>query len=559
MKIDDTRENPPHEPWADALADAIHAGDPPEEATATKAEELAALKEVIRFMKKKPRGFELNQALDLFGRSRCFQDQRQEHYIEIIEKDRRQTLRLDSKAFQQIFAERYHQHTREALNETTRRQMMRILHGQARLGPRLRLSVRMAEEKEGLLLDMGTECGHLAVIHTGGWEILRRGRPQFLQPPHMLTLPKPVGGQREIRYQAKGEAKSEAKTGPEGEGQTPAREPAKEAPIHMELLRELMPQLHEMDWQGVLAWLTGTLHPGLILPMLCLIGPQGSGKTTMARILRRILDPSTAETMALPTENGMLSLLQDHAIPIFDNAGRLNTAQANMLCRAVTGNAKSLTDGNETAQERLRRPLILTALELPSLAPDWLDRAWIIDLAQMENGRRIPESGLWPLFDTLHAQLLAAALDLTSATLAAWHRLTPSDLPRMADFATWGMASMAAQGQPAEQFLACIERNGARLREAELEANPMASAILEMLERAEATNDENGKTVRRWEGGMEDLLEQVPAEARPYRTAAGRKLRTMAPLLGHFGLRLEFQRNKKEGKRTIKIEHRMTE
>ncbi len=502
-----------------------------EELKADPEGDAAALASLVQSLEK-PKLSELRRALSLFSHALCFRDQRREHYIEILEKDRRRMFALDSAAFQHYYADCYFQQHQAALNVIVWRQSMRILHGRARRGPLLPLSVRFADEKEGLLLDFADDYGHLAVIEARGWYLSRRGRPQFLQPEHELPLPRPRGGRREFINPPTASAPEYRKY-----------------PNHMqeglEVLRELLPAMDELDWQMVLTWITGCLHPGLVMPMLCLIGPQGSGKTTLARILRRLIDPSTADVMALPAESEMTRILHEHALPIFDNIGRLRPEQANMLCRSVTGVARAKVRAG-TAPARLRRPMILTALEAPSAAPDWLDRALLLEMKPMDDRRREPESALWQALELVHPIILAALLDLTSETLAQTGKIKVERFPRMADYAAWGMAMSAARGLSESQFLSCLQRNRSRQAEAELESNPLAQTVMTLMEgRDEA-----------WQGNMTDFLALVPASFRPYRTSAGRRLRAITPLLAHYGLGLEFQRQKHGGQRKLCISRR---
>lgn len=504
----------------------------PEELKAEPEADAAMLASVLKGLSKTQIS-SLERALSLFPDAGYFRDQHRRQYIEIFEKDRRRMFPLDSPAFQHYYADGYFQRHQAAVKDTVLRQCMRILHGRARRGPQLPLSVRVAAANEGLLLDFADDYGHLAVIGMQGWYLTQRGRPQFQQPEHELPLPRPLGGRREL-------------LNPHAPAATPReyRRIPDKSQNGLEQLRELLPALDEQDWHMVLAWITGCLHPGLAMPLLCLTGPQGSGKTTLARMLRYLIDPSTADVMALPPEREMEHILQEHAVPIFDNIGRLRSDQANMLCRSVSGVASTKRRPG-MAQTRLRRPIILTALEIPSFAPDWLDRALLPGIKRMDDGQRVPESAFWQELEMVRPMILGALLDLTSQALAQMDKLKAERFPRMADYAAWGFAVSAARGLPESQFLNCLERNAGRQFEAELESSPLAQNILTLMEgRNEA-----------WQGSMADFTATLPASLRPYHTAAGRKLRALAPLMAHYGLNMEFQRQK-HGQRKLCISRR---
>ncbi len=98
-----------------------------------------------------------------------------------------------------------------------------------------------------------------------------------------------------------------------------------------------------------------------------------------ARLLRELIDPSSADNFDFHLQFTHLpEILDHHALPVFDNVGALNKAQVNLLCRAVTGGSwskRKLYSDSEDIVFRFRRPILLTALEIPSLAPDWLESA----------------------------------------------------------------------------------------------------------------------------------------------------------------------------------------
>ena len=78
--------------------------------------------------------------------------------------------------------------------------------------------------------------------------------------------------------------------------------PARDGSI--DLLRSYV-NLTEPDFRLVVAWLTAAPRPVGPYPILVLNGELSSGKSTLARILRLLIDPHTCPVLALPssTEN----------------------------------------------------------------------------------------------------------------------------------------------------------------------------------------------------------------------------------------------------------------
>src|SRR5262249_44115501 len=94
----------------------------------------------------------------------------------------------------------------------------------------------------------------------------------------------------------------------------------------------------ENDLLLLLVWLVVAPVPEIARPILILHGPQGSAKTTAARILKALIDPSAVQNLSVGRDIGEIVLhLDHHAVPAFDNLSGLAQWQSDALCRAVTG------------------------------------------------------------------------------------------------------------------------------------------------------------------------------------------------------------------------------
>ncbi len=71
-------------------------------------------------------------------------------------------------------------------------------------------------------------------------------------------------------------------------------------------LRKLINVKDERDFTLIIAWLLGTLRPDGPYTILCLLGEQGTAKTTLARMLRSLVDPNTLLLRAEPRDEGDL-------------------------------------------------------------------------------------------------------------------------------------------------------------------------------------------------------------------------------------------------------------
>lgn len=77
--------------------------------------------------------------------------------------------------------------------------------------------------------------------------------------------------------------------------------------------------------------------PNIPRPILILYGEKGASKTTTAKIIRELVDPSILGTINMPKEEKeFVQILSKHYLASFDNIDIISNPTSNMLCRAVT-------------------------------------------------------------------------------------------------------------------------------------------------------------------------------------------------------------------------------
>lgn len=297
-------------------------------------------------------------------------------------------------------------------------------------------------------------------------------------------------------------------------------------------------------------------------PILDLAGEQGAGKSTVARVIRRLVDPRKVELANFPRDDGDLATVAGNTqLLVFDNVSHISDDNSDKLCRLSTGGGfhkrKLYTDDEEHAVDAMK-PVILTGIPDLSTRSDLADRTTTIEIPSLRGVKRVPESVFWANFDLAAPKLFGALLDL----LVVAHRNLPTiqrdDLPRMADFARLGEAMLPALGRPAGDFVRAMRENADRQNDIIIEAYPEAAALLwwskswtddERTTNASALLDALGK-----QAGSETLKSKSwPKTTKDFST----NLRRLKPNLLAAGLSVEFIRTAKE--RTIRLERRTPE
>lgn len=259
-----------------------------------------------------------------------------------------------------------------------------------------------------------------------------------------------------------------------------------------------------------LVYLISCLIPGFPHPILYVHGPQGSAKSTLSKVVRRLIDPSLAEVLSLPRDNQeLVQVLAHHYLLFFDNVSAINDQAADYLCRAVTGTGFSkrqlYTDSDDIIYNILSC-IGINGIDLGSLKPDLLERSILLPLERIDKSQRRQERELNEIFDTLRPHILGAALSAVSEALKRYATIFLTDAPRMADFAAWGCAIAEAIDIPRNDFMDAYYRNIGMQTSEVLNEQPIAVLVMSLMDdRTE------------WEGTMAELH----AEIRKLGEAAG--------------------------------------
>jgi hypothetical protein len=310
----------------------------------------------------------------------------------------------------------------------------------------------------------------------------------------------------------------------------------------------------EADRPLLAACLLMALSPGGPYPVLGLGGEQGSGKSTTARVARRLIDPSEADLRSEPRDVRDLAIAARNGwIIALDNLSKLPQWLSDALCRLATGagfaTRELYTDTDEVILST-QRPVIITSITDVISAPDLLDRAVLITCPTLEDGEREPEAVFWHRFETDRPLILGALCDLVSRALRELPHVRLERYPRMADFARWTVAALGRD--VLERYL---DNHTAAISTA-LEASPVAEAILTFMADREY-----------WQGTATELLEELNADVeeeirrRRERLKAWPKtgrglsgeLRRLAPALRARGIEVSFSRGS-SGVRHVHLE-----
>lgn len=284
--------------------------------------------------------------------------------------------------------------------------------------------IRIAEIEGTIYLDLTNERWEVVRINAHGWAVIPmdQGQARFKRARGMLPIPTPIPSDTSIIsvFSATG---------------TPQKSVGKQ-----KSLAEVMGiPANSSAWRLTVGFILCAFRGSIPYPVLVINGEQGSGKSTIAKLLRSLLDPSTAPLRSLPRDKRDLFISAVNSwVLCFDNVSDLPEWLSDALCRVSTGggdSARELYTDDEEVLLTVMRPCILNGITDFVERPDLADRSLLVTIEPIPEEARRPESeilseaaALWPI-------ALGAFLTVVCKGLANLPSTRLPRLPRMADFA----------------------------------------------------------------------------------------------------------------------------
>lgn len=270
----------------------------------------------------------------------------------------------------------------------------------------------------------------------------------------------------------------------------------------VDLLRPYVRTGSEDDFRLIVAWLVAAFIPSGPKPALWFHGRQGAAKSTATRCLRSLVDPNQVPSRDAPREPRDLAIAaKRNWILAYDNLSALpdwlSDAFARMATGAGFGTRQLYTDDEETLFSATR-PMIVNGIEELAVRGDLLDRAIVIELPPIAERERRTESELNAAFEADAPLILDALLRGVATSLRRAPGLRLEQLPRMADFARVAEAAAPAFGWQPGEFLAAYGRSRDRAVDVEIEASPIGTPLLRLLDGLDE-----------WKGSARHLLDQL--------------------------------------------------
>jgi len=378
--------------------------------------------------------------------------------------------------------------------------------------------VRFAHVDDEIYIDLGDKSGRAVHITSAGWQVVTNPPVKFIRYGHMLPLP---------------------------------------VPLHNGDYRKLLKSLNlktKDDELLVLTWPLVAVISSTPRAPLIFHGAPGACKSGSISALRGLLDPSAPmHTYVQKNVDDAALYIEQNAIPAFDNLTTITKDVENVMCLAATGGAfttRRLYKNDEMVAYQLKRAMLITALEIPTSASDLLDRAIVVALDRVTPGQRRLERDVKREYAQDLPGILGGMCDLLSKMLGLYGKVTPpSNLPRMADHATWACVAALALGYSQGDFIKAHKRAALRAQQNALEDDDFATVLVDYLD---------GTGLPEVEGYVSEVLDYLKEHADECGIGRGvlpkapnvfsRRLKEITKYLELAGWQYEFSRSAKIGR-----------
>ncbi len=441
-----------------------------------------------------------DRIVEIGSGAELFHDKNEDCFASIQVEGHVETYPINGSDFRGHLSRAYFLEYKTCPNAQAMQDAERVLLGKAKFeGEEREVHFRLGGDGENVFLDL---CN-------GRWEFVRIGRDGW----------KVVPQDSDVRFvRRKGQ---QALPTPERGGT-------------LDLLRRFV-NVSAAGFVLLVAWLVSAMQPGGPYLILAVGGEHGSGKSTVTKLLKMILDPVAAALRSIPGDERDLAIAAKNSFVLaFDNLSGICARIADALCRIVFGHGfctRQLFSDDEEKRFHGARPVIINGIEDLLTRPDLADRAETVLCKEIPATERRTEKAFWSEFERLHPLILGALCDAVATGLRRFDETILPEMPRMADAAKWVSACEPALPWAEGEFMRAYNANVASVQDVALEADLFATSLLQVLENGQMAGEVTATEIRETVGKVvPDDLKRSDSWPKTPRALVGR-LRRILPLL----------------------------
>lgn len=387
-------------------------------------------------------------------------------YADVITDGIRLTMVLRGKQFKQYLRSMQFENTEKSPGSDAVQQAIDTLEALAvKNADKRDVHVRIADHDEKIYIDLADESWKSIEVDRHGWRVVDDSPVRFIRGASS-PLPMPIEGGC------------------------------------VEDFKDLC-GFSDDAWVLILTFLLQALKPEKAYPILFLIAPPATGKTTITRAFKNLVDPSPGQPRKTVGEvrDFAIHATKRHVLPI-DNLSGVTNDQSDILCCAATGGGHSqrtLHSDDEETVMNFTNLLVLNGIGEIASRGDLLSRAYPVTLTAPT--KRLSEAVFEAKFEALRPGVLGALLTLLSQVLAVLPDVQGTytgDGERFVSFVELGLALERVLNWTPGTFLRVIEDTREEAHDTAIESSPIGVPLRDFMSLNET-----------WSGTMTNLLQQL--------------------------------------------------
>lgn len=369
------------------------------------------------------------------------------------------TLSIKEKGFKRWIMKQYYNATGAAAGNEAYSSAVNVIEAKACFdGNEHVLSNRICWHDGAIWYDLGN--WEAIKITSQGWEVIENPPILFKKYKHQIAQ------------------KMEA------EGETPTSNPKTQKWI--ETLLTFVNIKDEKEKLLFVVYLVTCFIPDIPHVIPVLHGDKGAAKSTLFKIVKELVDPSTLKLASFPKDNNeLVQKLAHHYFIGFDNISSLSDWQSDAICRGSSGEGfskRELYSDDEDVIYTYQRCIGLNGINVVATKPDLLDRSILLRLERIPKKDRKTEGELWKSINKVKAEILTGIFTTISKAMQNKPEIKLEELPRMADFAIWGVAIAKSIGYKEGDFMEAYNANIQSQNREAIESNPVGELVLKFME-----------------------------------------------------------------------------
>ena len=385
-----------------------------------------------------------------------FHDEFKNPYARLKNGNKFEIVSLQDTNLVSLFASLYFKQEQKTVSRSSITDMIEALKGDARAAKQYVLHNRVAMHDGKIFYDLTNDGWESIMIDEKGWQVVANPPILFNRWSHQQAQVTPDKG-------TKGNIKK---------------------------IFDHINMPDEQDQVLFLSYLVSCFIPNIPHPVMIVHGEQGSAKSTFTKMVKKLVDPSGMETIAINKNiDDFVQQLSHHYMPSFDNVSKLAYEHSDTLCRAVTGEGvskRALYTNDDMFIHKFQRCPVLNGINTVAARPDLLERSVLFGLKTIDPKNRKLEQVLNDNFEKDKQIILVGILDTIVSSLNIVNNVNLDAYPRMADFARWGCAIADALEIGQEVFMSAYQKNIALQSEEALDADVLATIVTQyMTDKAE--------------------------------------------------------------------------